>query len=129
MRLPPNVVACVPGDKTPVHFSFTRMPPIGRPPAIPLANVTTSGIMPYCWNAKSVPVRPIPVCTSVGQQKQVIFLAESRNRFHVILIERQNATLALDELQHNGARAVGCFFQAVDVISLGIYEASVNGKK
>ena len=44
------------------------MPPIGNPPATPLAKVTISGVTPpdrsSRWNANHLPVRPIPVCTS-----------------------------------------------------------------
>ena len=37
---------------------------------MPLAKDTASGRMPYCWKAKRVPVRPMPVCTSSTSSSQ-----------------------------------------------------------
>ena len=44
--------------------SATSRQPIGSPFASPFASVTASGRTPSCSNAKNVPVRPTPVCTS-----------------------------------------------------------------
>ena len=67
--LPANVEPWVPGENRAESFSPKAiMPPIGKPPATPLANVTISGVMPpdrsSRWNANHAPVRPMPVCTS-----------------------------------------------------------------
>ena len=54
------------------------MPPIGKPPATPLAKVTMSGVIPpdrsSRWNANQEPVRPMPVCTS-SMMSSALFLS------------------------------------------------------
>src|SRR5215207_2743884 len=62
--LPPKVLACSPGTNAPAAPSLTSRQPIGSPFARPFASVTASGRTPSCSNAKNVPVRPTPVCTS-----------------------------------------------------------------
>ena len=53
-----------PARMPPARSSATSRQPIGRPFARPLASVTTSGLTPSCSQAKKLPVRPTPVCTS-----------------------------------------------------------------
>ena len=66
--LPAKVEPWVPGEKSDDSPSPKLiMPPMGNPPATPLANVTMFGVTPprsSRWNANHEPVRPMPVCTS-----------------------------------------------------------------
>ncbi|MNC51661.1 hypothetical protein D3C75_1009620 [compost metagenome] len=43
---PPNVVACVPGEKTSRKYSLANIAPAGNPLAIPFADVKISGSIP-----------------------------------------------------------------------------------
>src|SRR5581483_11849673 len=61
--LPPNVEPWSPGSKTSARGA-ARHAPIGTPPPRPFARVITSGVMPACWCANHLPVRPRPVWTS-----------------------------------------------------------------
>src|SRR5438876_2433037 len=62
--VPPNVEPCVPGPSARATSSRVSMAPIGTPLASALARVMTSGSIPECSYAQSVPVRPTPVWTS-----------------------------------------------------------------
>src|ERR1035437_7483118 len=52
--------------------------PAGPPAPSPLATVMASGMMPACWNANHVPVRPTPVCTSSMMSKVPLAVVSSR---------------------------------------------------
>lgn len=71
--------AVVPGVRTPRHFALTRKPPKGRPLAMPLAKLTTSGSIPNCCQAKRVPVRPMPGLHLVNEQEPIPLPAEGRH--------------------------------------------------
>ncbi|OIQ67089.1 hypothetical protein GALL_513360 [mine drainage metagenome] len=62
--LPPYVVPWVPGTSALANCSLARTAPSGKPPPIPLAEDITSGVIPDHSCANSLPVRPMPVCTS-----------------------------------------------------------------
>ena len=53
---PPNVLPCVPGVMPVETFFVTKHAPNGKPPPIPLAIGTISGVMPDFSNAKKLPV-------------------------------------------------------------------------
>ena len=62
--LPPKVVPCVPGTSALANCSFASTAPSGKPPPMPFADDMTSGVMPAHSCANSLPVRPMPDCTS-----------------------------------------------------------------
>ena len=58
--LPPKVEPCVPGFIPEATFLFTKTAPIGKPPPIPFAIGTISGLILACSKAKNFPLLPIP---------------------------------------------------------------------
>ena len=61
---PPNVDPWVPGFMPEATFLLTKTAPIGKPPPIPFAIGTISGLIFAYSNAKNLPLLPIPHCTS-----------------------------------------------------------------
>ena len=60
-QLPPNVEPWSPGANEAATSSRAAHMPMGNPEAMPLAMVTTSGVMPKCWKPKGwVPQRNMP---------------------------------------------------------------------
>ena len=58
--LPPNVDPCEPGFIAEATFLLTRQAPMGKPPPIPFAIGTISGLIFAYSKAKNFPVLPIP---------------------------------------------------------------------
>ena len=73
----PKVEPWSPGTSTSHVLGPQMMPPIGRPAPIPLAKDTMSGCIPYCSKANSVPVLPIPACTSSSMKSMSFSLHRS----------------------------------------------------
>ena len=79
--------------------SATSSAPIGSPFARPFARVTRSGRTPSSSNAKNVPVRPAPVCTSSRQRR-----LELGGRCDEVAVERDDAALTEDRLEQDQGR-------------------------
>jgi hypothetical protein len=63
--LPPKVVPCTPVTMPLAASAVVRQAPIGKPPPSALAIAMMSGSAPgNHWWANSLPVRPMPLCTS-----------------------------------------------------------------
>ncbi|OEI70208.1 Uncharacterized protein Cus16_0834 [Curtobacterium sp. ER1/6] len=62
--LPPNVEPCCPAENSSDAQPNVTSAPIGKPPAMPFAIVTASGVKPCPWNVNQLPVRPTPVWIS-----------------------------------------------------------------
>ena len=78
--------------------------PTGKPPPMPLAIAMMSGVMPaHSW-ANSLPVRPIPVCTSSSTSNRPASVAQLAERTQKLGRGTANAALALDRLDHDGCR-------------------------
>ena len=52
----------------------------GRPEAIPLAIVITSGVTSKCPTAKNLPVRPMPDLNLIGDQQDAGLIAQRAQR-------------------------------------------------
>src|SRR4051812_7854437 len=74
---PPKVEPWSPGANA--LSPAQRRAPIGSPFASALASVTRSGRTPSCSNAKKLPVRPTPTCTSSKQRIASSARAAARN--------------------------------------------------
>ena len=60
-QLPPKVEPWSPGSNDAATWARAAHMPMGKPEAMPLAMVTTSGVTPKCWNPKGcVPQRYMP---------------------------------------------------------------------
>ena len=67
--VPPKVLAWLPGVRCIPTCSVASMAPMGKPLASALAELMMSGVTPsHSW-AQSLPVRPMPVCTSSRQKR------------------------------------------------------------
>ena len=109
-------------------FSEYSVPPIGRPPPMPLANVTISGFTSkifVCETAcrfclyRSVPHRLSAVCLSL-----CIVFSAALTEFSV---ERHHAAFALYHLHHDGTYAVRCsqYFQdLLYVVGVAVFESA-----
>ena len=74
--VPPKVLAWVPGVSVSAYLRFVMKPPIGRPFAIALAIENASGSTPKLCQAKRVPIRPMPHCTS-SKSSRMSFSSQS----------------------------------------------------
>src|SRR5699024_12519276 len=80
---PPKVEPWLPCPIPAATLSLTSTAPMGRPPPSPLARVTMSGRRLYCSQARKVPVRPTPVCTSSTIRSEE-HTSELQSRFDLV---------------------------------------------
>ena len=101
--LPPNVRGVVAGRESAGASSATSRQPIGRPLASPFASVSASRPDAECSQAKNVPVRPTPVCTSSKSEQRAVLVGERARRRQERRRQRVDAALALDRLEQDAA--------------------------
>ena len=70
--LPPKVVPRVPGRAPTREVLAHEEAPMGTPPAIPFASVTTSGTTPSCCTARELPRPPDARLDLVDQQQRAL---------------------------------------------------------
>ena len=99
--LAPNVEPCEPGTKPSAASSRASTAPIGMPPPRPLAEVRMSGVT-SCSYAKSVPVRPMPVCTSSRISNAPARSQIVAQRAQVAVGRNDHAAFADDRLDEHG---------------------------
>ncbi len=122
--LPPNVVPCVPGTRCLATCSLARIAPIGKPPAMPLAADITSGSMPaHSW-ANSLPVRPMPDCTSSMPSRMPNSSQAARSPRRNSALPDADAAFALHRLdQHARRLRPDRVAQRVQVVERHVVEA------
>ena len=105
--LPPKVEACEPGTKAFAASPRASIAPSGMPPPSDFERVTTSGRTPSASQARKVPVRPRPVCTSSRHEQGPAVGAELRGAREVPGRRHAHAALPLDRLEQHGADVAG----------------------
>ena len=109
-------------------LSLAMMPPMGRPPAMPLAKETrragcrTAGRRTGC---RSGPRRSEPRPPAAASP----FRAHSSTSLDIIPVQGQHAALALDQLHHDGAHIVPPGLPGRPVVGLGVAEALGEGEE
>ena len=81
---PPKVLACEPGGQV-ITSSDATVAPRGSPPPSAFERQTMSGTTPNCSDARKVPVRKHPDCTSSAMRRISYLSHISRRRFRNVI--------------------------------------------
>ena len=101
---PAKVEPCSPRVRPSPTTGAVTQAPTGRPPPSAFALVITSGVTGTCWYAQRVPVRPMPVWISSKTSSAPVASQASRAASEDLVVDRVDARLALDRLEHHRGR-------------------------
>ncbi len=97
---------------------------------MPLAKVTASGRMSYCWKTEQTAGAADAGLDLVHQQQVVVFRAVAGQFLDKGLVHGQHAALALNQLQHDGAGVLaGLCLDRIQTVGVSVAEALGEGEE